>query len=1090
MIIAAGLLLSPIVRAQDEFGLPIIRNYPAREYGAHAQNWCVIQDGHGIVYAGNNLGILEFDGITWQVIPVTNRTTVRSLAYDTASATLYAGAQGEFGYVATDPRGRPVFVSLVDRVDPADRTFVNVWRTWVTPDGVYFQTNTHIFRWHQNRMSVIRPASHFHFSFRARDRIFVTQQKLGLFELKGDSLSLIPEGDFFKSFPLYAVLPYGSRDLLILAQEGAFISDGSRVRPFAPQLAPVLKSRRVYGAIALADSLYALATLQGGVLIMNRDGTIRSTVDESSGLQNESVKSLFLDRQNGLWAALEKGLARIEYGSPVSRFNSTLNFKSQAESLLRHKGRLYAGTKDGLFTIEPADGGASSFVRAHGITHEVWSLLTVREYLLAATWGRGTVCIDGNRTSVINSFNAASLFRSRTDTNRVFIGLFDGLASVVFRNGAWVDEGRIPGIHDDIRFIAEETDGSLWVGHLTRGCSRVDLKNGLAAPVVTRYDTAAGLPDEGINVYMVDNRVYFGTESGVFYRYDAASRRFRSDSTFFNRFDIPPGRAVPCGVDDQGRVWFSYAPGGSNKAFPAAAVRQPDGEYVFKPLLGGRLETSFVGPFHVDTNDVVWFQSGDEIIRFDLRKDRASDRPFDVVVRKVLAAGDSVVYGGSGILLPPVLDFDWNSLKMEFAALSFDEPEMNRYRFRLEGFEHQWPPWSTEPHKEYTNLPEGLHRFVVQAMNVYGVESRPVAFEFRIRPPWYRTWWAYALYAAMFGAVGYVGIQWRLRLLRKRNEELEQNVEIRTRELESAGREIEAQRDHLKSTNTQLEAAIADLKSTQAQLIHSERMAAVGHMVAGLAHEINNPLTFIIPNLDYLKQHLSRIEALYELFSLHADRLSDNEDLSQRMTVLKQEIDEIAHEMDAALEGSINGSRRIKEIVVHLKTFTRHDAPAVIETDIEPHLNHAVDLFFTQHGDITFIRRFTFNRPLLVDIQELNQCFIHILINAVQAIRDAEKDGLLKNGAGRITLTTEGTELEGLPAVRVVCSDNGVGMQESIVAHIFDPFFTTRPVGSGHGLGLAETYAIVKKHGGIIDVRSEAGKGTEISIVLPIRRLG
>lgn len=1076
--------------AQNEIGLPILRNYTPKEYGSSAQNWAVVQDDRGLIYAANNAGVMEYDGVTWRVIPVTNRSTVRSLAFDTTTGMLYAGAQGEFGCLATDPHGRSHFVSMVDKVDPADRSFVNVWRTWATADGIYFQSNTRIFRWHHERLSVIRPQSSFHFSFKVRDRIFVTQRKVGLFELKGDTLALVPGGRFCEKFPIYAMLPYGAREILIVSQEGAFLFDGSGVRPWARHLTDVLRESHVYNGIPLDDSTFALATLQSGILIVDRAGTVRRVFDEAAGLQNQSVKALFVDRQHGLWAALEKGLTRVEYATPVSRFNTTLNFRSQAEAMARYNGFLHVAAKDGLFRVEASPenpSGLFRLTRVLGISEEVWALLPLDGNLLAGTWGKATLLIEQDRAQKVNGFNAASLVRSRKDTNRVFVGLFDGLASLYRRNNRWTDEGRIEGIHDDVRFLAEDRDGDLWVGHLTRGCSRVDFSKGLGAPVITSYDTAAGLPDEGINVYAIGDEVYFGTESGQLYRFDRIAGRFHRDSQLPDRFGIPPGFVFPKHLDSDGHLWMAYAHESSPHPFPAVAIRQDDGHYVFRPLLGGRFECPFITPLHIDSNNVVWFQSGEDLLRCDLGKPGFSDTPFDVVFRRILSNRDSLIFDGAPNTTLSALSYDLNSLRIEFAALSFDETEKNRYRYRLEEFDERWSPWSPEPHKEYTNLPEGRHRLWVQARNVYGIESRPALLEFHILPPWFRTWWSYTMYVLLILSGIYGGFQWRLRLLRRRNEELERNVERRTRELESASGEIEAQRDHLKSINLQLEAAIRDLKETQSQLVHSEKMASVGHMVAGLAHEINNPLTFIIPNLDYIRRHTLQITRLYELFARHADRLREEPDLSGEMTRVKMELDEVVHELDAALQGSINGSQRIKDIVTNLKKFTRHDVEPMIETEIEPHLDHAIELFFTQHRDVTFLRRFAFNETVFVDIQDLNQCFINILINGVQAIRDAEAQGVLKAGTGTIILETSRAVLGGKPAARILFSDNGVGIPAEILNHIFDPFFTTRPVGLGRGLGLAEAYAIVKKHDGHIDVQSESGRGTRIAILIPSR---
>jgi hypothetical protein len=158
---------TPVVPYELEVGLPFLRNYLPKEYGAQAQNWAVSQDRRGVIYVGNNDGVLIYDGVRWQLVRVANKSVVRSLDLD-ASGTVYVGARGDFGYLTADDSGTPRYVSLLDRVPAEEREFKDVWRTIVTPEGVFFSSNEGLFRWKPGAaMMVWRSARRFRWAIKA-----------------------------------------------------------------------------------------------------------------------------------------------------------------------------------------------------------------------------------------------------------------------------------------------------------------------------------------------------------------------------------------------------------------------------------------------------------------------------------------------------------------------------------------------------------------------------------------------------------------------------------------------------------------------------------------------------------------------------------------------------------------------------------------------------------------------------------------------------------------------------------------------------------------------------------------------------------
>src|SRR5688572_2161782 len=186
-VVAVLLLSLPSGAAVLEQGVPVIRTFTPKDYGAGATNWAVVQDHRGVVYVGNESGVLEYDGVRWRLIPTPNGTVIRSLAVD-PNGRVYIGAVGEIGYLAPDAQGQYAFVSLLDRIPAAEQEFADVWSAWAAKDAVYFAAANRLFRIRRAEVRSWAPEKLFALSFLVGDRLFIREPGRGLLELKGNDL--------------------------------------------------------------------------------------------------------------------------------------------------------------------------------------------------------------------------------------------------------------------------------------------------------------------------------------------------------------------------------------------------------------------------------------------------------------------------------------------------------------------------------------------------------------------------------------------------------------------------------------------------------------------------------------------------------------------------------------------------------------------------------------------------------------------------------------------------------------------------------------------------------------------------------------
>jgi len=292
---------------------------------------------------------------------------------------------------------------------------------------------------------------------------------------------------------------------------------------------------------------------------------------------------------------------------------------------------------------------------------------------------------------------------------------------------------------------------------------------------------------------------------------------------------------------------------------------------------------------------------------------------------------------------------------------------------------------------------------------------------------------------------------------------------IERRELARTAKRYKAD---LERRNTELAGRTAELQRLQAQIVHSEKMASLGQLAAGVAHELNNPAGFIYGNMDILKDYVSgltRVLTAYEGVPLPNA-------FAERVTKLKTEIDYdgMMAELDSIITDCQDGAERIRDVVQNLRLFSRLDEAEVKRIDLHDGIDSTVRLLsrYYSSGHVDLIREYGSLPPVNCYAGQLNQVWMNLLINAAQAV-----------GAGgevKVSTSYEGDMVE------VVVSDTGCGVPAEHLSKIFDPFFTTKPVGEGTGLGLSISYGIIERHQGTITAKSQLGVGTSFTVRIPV----
>jgi signal transduction histidine kinase len=279
----------------------------------------------------------------------------------------------------------------------------------------------------------------------------------------------------------------------------------------------------------------------------------------------------------------------------------------------------------------------------------------------------------------------------------------------------------------------------------------------------------------------------------------------------------------------------------------------------------------------------------------------------------------------------------------------------------------------------------------------------------------------------------------------------------------------------VKDRTKELDTAYTELKNTQAMMVHSEKMKSLGELVAGITHEINNPVNFIYGNLIHLKNYTEDLMSVIELYSEYEPDLS--EEHKKKIGVLKEKIDInfLKDDLPELIRSCQEGTERTKNIVLDLKNFSRLEEAVINNVDLPKEIETTLNILHNKFKNkITVHKEYQENMPNVEAYGgQINQVFMNILDNAAFAVQD--------KGDVWIRLKSDNN------SAIIQFEDNGCGMDEKTKNKVFDPFYTTKEVGQGTGLGMAISYKVIKNHGGEINIESELGKGSIFTITLPLK---
>ena len=1019
-----------------EQGYYPVKNYSHEVYKAHYQNWFITQDKHGFIYAGNGDGILEFDGASWRLISAPGLQAVRTVVTDKNNRK-WVGADRELGFLAPDSLGLLQFTSLKDKVPSSHALTGNIWQIFPDGERVLFVTDRTIYCWEDNAIRIISSPGKIYREYQIHDVVYFDISGKGMYELKGDTLELIPGGEKFRDIGAVVAIPYGpSKVLFVSSTSEMYVYDGKSVESLEHELASYLKANSIYAARSMSDTSFAFATLRGGVALMDRKGKSLGKIAEDDGILNNQVYGLTTDQANALWLAAQTGISKVALQLPYHNFDQRSGLQGTVSAIARHQGVLYVGTFSGLFRLIPKPRGQKAvFERIAGIDSGCFSLLSIGEDLLAAT-ANGTFRVGGKNVEQLNKLaGCRTLYASPKDSSLVFVGHMHGVSTLVHKGTRWQYEADLDLVQDDIFSVSMDDTGTLWLGTSTKkvietvynrqseGAEEANLG------VVPPKSDHKGLPEGSTNLFLINDTIYVVSNGlgGPLFRYNRTNRTFLPDRSLGRLFGLDSLWLYPIASQDNGRYLLLESMPEQDRKYRFSAARKGNGAYTIKRLYDEGFRSTTETRLYWDRDEVVWM-GGEMVTKYDLTNEYNFERPYDTYIRKVIIGRDSMIFGGiSSGFKEPELPFSTGSIRFEFAANSPGDPSSNKYQYRLEGFEDNWSDWTVETKKDYTNLPEGSYTFMARAKTLYGITGDSDAFRFIILAPWYRTLWAYLLYLLAAIAFLWLFFQWRAKQLIAKNEALEQVVAIRTAEVRHQANQLKIQAEKLRELDK-----------------------AKSRFFANISHEFRTPLTLIKGPIEQLEQNYNK--------SLSLDNIKMIRRNANRLLQMVNQLLDLSRIDEGSLKLSPTEGDVYKCLRAAASSFNSHAAQRAIDYRVQIPQKVLWASF---------------------DREKLENIVYNLLGNAFKFSQD-----------GASILFEAGYRETGL---HLGVSDTGVGIPEDKLPYIFERFYqvdgSTIREKQGSGIGLSLSRDLVALMEGTIEVSSEVNEGTFFTVQIPLEEI-
>jgi AraC family chitin signaling transcriptional activator len=709
------------VNAQE---FPPINIYSPQDYNAENQNWSISQGSNKFIYVANNKGLLEFNGSNWQLYKSPNQTIQRSV--EVINDKIYAGYYMDFGYWQKDDYGLLNYTSLSENVKMIEDE--QIWKISSLKNFVVFQSLNRIYIYDalKQTFKIIDSKEVILKMFKVENDIYFQKNGIGLFKLINGEPVLF--SNQFGDDRIINIFSLKNQLVLVTENKGFFTYENQQWLPWSTDLDKLSDGNAIYSALKLSNDNYLLGTISNGIIVVNEKGALIYQIDQSNGLGNNTVLSLFEDVSKNLWLGLDRGINSIKFNSPYKIFTDHNGDLGTVYTSLIYNDIFYLGTNQGLFW-KPLN-SSKSFSLIESTQGQVWSLKVIDSTLFCGH-NNGTFKIVSNSATKIGNLQGTWDFKKLSD-NFILQGNYNGLSVLIKKNEEWVFSHQISGFDISTRYFEIENN-SLLVNHEYKGLYKLTLNSSLTQVKSIKSFDSVFKRGSSSSLVSFNNNTYYANTNGVFKYYDSKFIKQEKLSQIFSTTNFISGKLV----STDGFLWaftkdhiLALEPGNLSNDFSISKIPFKS---TFREIMTGFENVSQLE----DLNYLFGTSFG--YIKLDLAsidKNKDDNNLLYLSIDKVEASNQNSSFKPILLSKYNALNFNENNYKFTFSVPFYGKYEQVEYSFILDEFESKWSDWNSENTQVYKNLPHGDYTFNVKA-KIGSQELDAQEYIFSINKPWY-----------------------------------------------------------------------------------------------------------------------------------------------------------------------------------------------------------------------------------------------------------------------------------------------------------------------------------------------------------------
>ncbi len=797
------LLLSSFLMPAQE--LPPINTYIAKDYKAENQNWSISQSENKFIYVANNKGLLEFNGASWQLYPTPNETIMRSVKV--LDDMIFTGFYMDFGYWKKNTFGELEFTSIAKKLNIQMLEDEQIWNILEIDGWVLFKSLERIYLYNleSNMLKIIDSEYNLHLLTKVNKFIYFQEGQKGVFKIENGEPKLVSDHQVLRENIIVEIFEKEDKLFFLTHKAGFYYLDRGVLKKWKTPSDKLLNSVTVYRAKLLRNNEFALGTISDGFISLKSNGELNYQITQDSGLNNNTILSVFEDVENTIWLGLDNGINSINSTSPFKIYNNNSNFIGTIYASIVFKDKLYLGTNQGLFyrNIDSEE----SFKLIENTQGQVWSLTIIDDQLFCGHTS-GTFIIDQNKSTTIFDTQGTWILK-KIDNNTIIQGCYDGLYILEKKNRVWSLRNKIKGFSNSSKYIAKFGAHDFFVNHEYKGVFKLTLDSDLRKVVHLSKEKSL---QKGLHSSLISfqDKILYSSKKGV-YLYNKEKDVFTRDSIYSQLISEDNFISAELAFNKSNTILWSFSKETINYLIPGKLSNRPIVNSI--PISASIPKATFGYENIIHLEDQKYLiGTSNGYIAVNLNK-LNEEKDFEVSINKINNYILDKPKNKVNLFEESEFSFDQNNFEFFFGVPSYSKFKSIKYQYVLLGHSKQWSVMSDTKSVLFENISYGTYTFKVRAIIGGKMSVNEATFKFVIDRPWYLSNTLIILYVIIFLFLFYLFHVTSKRHYKKQREDL-----LEKTKKEAALRELESSQEIIKLNNEKLR---SDIESKNRELASS-----------------------------------------------------------------------------------------------------------------------------------------------------------------------------------------------------------------------------------------------------------------------------